>query len=244
MKRQHTLVFLLITFLAVSCGNSKSNEEKSEDNPSQTEEWISLFNGNDFTGWEMYGEEPIMEQWQIVDSAIACNVGLGEKNAGFNRSIMTTDDYGNFELELEYKISKGGNSGVFYHVVQLEGNGHDYLTGPEFQLLDDEFSRSESEANKMVGANYAMHAPSETKKPNPFMEWNKIKIVYKDGHVEHWLNGEKILEFKEGSEDWYARKEAGKWAKYEFYAKSKSGRISLQNHGDEVYFRNIRIREL
>ena len=244
MKHQYALTFLLALLFTASCGNSKSNEENSNDNSTQTQEWITLFNGQDFSGWEMYGEEPIMPQWEIVDGTIACNVGLGEENSGFNRSIMTTKDYANFELELEYKISKGGNSGVFYHVVQLEGKGHDYLTGPEFQVLDDEFSRSESQADKMVGSNYSMHAPAETKKPNPFMEWNKIKIVYNNGHVEHWLNGEKILEFEEGSEDWLARKAAGKWAKYEFYAKSKTGRISLQNHGDEVYFRNIRIKEL
>ncbi|WP_339607290.1 DUF1080 domain-containing protein [uncultured Roseivirga sp.] len=244
MKHQYALSFLLALLFTTSCGNSKSNEENSNNNSTQTQEWITLFNGQDFSGWEMYGEEPIMPQWEIVDGTIACNVGLGEENSGFNRSIMTTKDYANFELELEYKISKGGNSGVFYHVVQLEGKGHDYLTGPEFQVLDDEYSRSESQADKMVGSNYSMHAPAETKKPNPFMEWNKIKIVYNNGHVEHWLNGEKILEFEEGSEDWLARKAAGKWAKYEFYAKSKTGRISLQNHGDEVYFRNIRIKEL
>ncbi|MGW8123802.1 3-keto-disaccharide hydrolase [Roseivirga echinicomitans] len=244
MKRQYALILLFSSLLMVSCGNSKANKESSTSQTVGNQEWISLFNGEDFSGWEMYGEEPIMDQWRIVDGTIACNVGLGDKNAGFNRSIMTTKDYGNFELELEYKIAKGGNSGIFYHVVELEDKGHDYFTGPEFQLLDDEFSRSESDANKMLGANYAMQAPAETKKANPFMEWNKIKIVYFNGHVEHWLNGEKILEFEEESEDWLAQKAAGKWNKYELYAKSKTGRISLQNHGDEVYFKNIRIKEL
>ena len=244
MKLQSVLSFALCGLTFFSCGNTKNNQEKTEIETPATSAWIKLFNGNDFDGWEMYGSEPIMEQWQIVDGTIACNIGLGDKNAGFNRSIMTTADYDNFELELEYKIAKGGNSGVFYHVVEMDGKGHDYLTGPEYQILDDEFSRSESQADKMMGANYSMHAPLETKKVNPFMEWNKIRIVYNEGHVEHWLNGEKILEFEEGSQDWLERKAAGKWKNNEDWAKAKSGRISLQNHGDEVYFRNIRIREL
>ena len=157
---------------------------------------------------------------------------------------MTTRDFGNFELELEYKISKGGNSGVFYHVVEKAEWGHDYASGPEYQILDDEFSRSESEPYKMAAASYAMYPAAATKKPNKFMEWNKVKIIYNNGHVEHWLNGEKVLEFEEGSEDWLAKKAAGKWANADSYAASQTGRISLQNHGDEVYYRNIRIKEL
>ena len=157
---------------------------------------------------------------------------------------MTQQDFGNFELELEYKIAKGGNSGIFYHVVEKEVWGHDYVSGPEYQVLDDEFTRSETEPYKMVAANYGMYAADESKKPNPYMQWNKVKIVYSNGLVEHWLNGEKVLEFIEGSEEWSARKDISKWANVDSYAASKKGRISLQNHGDEVYYRNIRIKEL
>lgn len=243
MKRTLNLFLVVNLAFFVACTPKKTNETDKTEAP-EPNEWITLFNGQNFEGWEMYGEEPIMEAWAVVDGTIACNIGLGEKNAGFNRSIMTTRDFGNFELELEYKIAKGGNSGLFYHVVEKPEYRQDYVTGPEFQILDDEFSRSESEAYKMVAANYAMMAPAETKKPNPAMEWNKIKLVYNNGHVEHWLNGEKVLEFEEGSEAWKEQLASGKWANTPSYAASKTGRISLQNHGDEVYFRNIRIREL
>lgn len=243
MKRTTILTLLIAAIFIASCGNSKPKEEAKavEQAPS---EWISLFNGENFEGWEMYGEEPIMEQWAVVDGTIVCNQGLGEENSGFNRSIMTTQDFDNFEFELEYKIAKGGNSGIFYHVVESAEFGHDYMTGPEYQVLDDEFSRSESEAYKMAASNYSMHAAAETKKPNPFMEWNKVKIIYNNGHVEHWLNDEKVVEFNEGSEEYKEVLAKSKWANTPSYAASKTGRFSLQNHGDEVYYRNIRVRPL
>ena len=242
MKKSFLPLIILSIIALFSCSQNKSAENSSQE--STAEEWISLFNGENFDGWEMYGEEPFTEHWSIVDGAIACNNGIGERNIGFFRSIMTTRDFGNFELELEYKIAKGGNSGIFYHVVESEDWGHDYMTGPEYQVLDDEFSRSETEPFKMVASNYAMYAPAESKKPNPHMQWNKVKIVYNNGHVEHWLNDQKVLEFEEGGEEWEARKSRSKWANVDSYAAYKKGRISLQNHGDEVHYRNIRIREL
>ncbi len=238
-------LFGLLTLVAFisACGNKPTESNETEEIEVE-EQWITLFNGTDFSGWEMYGPEPFTEHWKIVDGTISCNQGAGEENLGFFRSIMTQQEFGNFELELEYKISKGGNSGIFYHVVEKDEWGHDYASGPEYQVLDDEFSRSESEPFKMVASNYGMYAPAETKSPNPHMQWNKVKIIYNNGFVEHWLNDEKVLEFIEGSDDWIERKARSKWANVESYAAFKKGRISLQNHGDEVYFRNIRIKEL
>lgn len=237
-------LFLLSAAVLFSCSGEKKVEEKEKDQAAPENDWITLFDGNSFNGWEMYGPEPITEHWEIHEGAISCNKDAGETNVGFFRSIMTNRDFGNFELELEYRIAKGGNSGIFYHVVESADFGHDYMTGPEYQVLDDEFSRSESEPYKMVAANYSMHPAAESKKPNPFMQWNKVRLIYNNGHVEHWLNGEKVLEFEEGSQAWLDTKAKSKWAETPSYAASKKGRISLQNHGDAVWYKNIRIKEL
>jgi hypothetical protein len=208
-------------------------------------DWINLFDGKSFDGWKVYGSDSITSEWQIIEGALVCHSGAGEENMGFaSSSLRTLDRFGDFQLELEYKIAKGGNSGIFYHVVETNGFGYDFQTGPEYQVLDDEFSRSESEPFKMTGANYAMHAPTVEKTVNPYMEWNQVKIIYNKGHVEHWLNGIKLLEFEEGSDEWKALKAKSKWAEVDSYARYKVGSFSLQNHGDEVHYRNIRVKKL
>jgi len=232
------LLLLLFSVGSIACSESKISENKSVD------EWITLFDGQSFEGWQMYGPGAITDRWAIVDGTIVCNPGAGESNTGFRRSIMTNEQFGNFEFEMEYKIAKGGNSGLMYHVVEDTAYRHDYVTGPEYQLLDDEFSRSETAPNKMMAASYDMYVPAETKKPNPFGQWNSVRLIYNNGHVEHWLNGEKVLEFEEGSEDWIKRKANSKWKGLKVWGASKSGHISLQDHGDEIAFRNIRIRKL
>jgi hypothetical protein len=158
-------------------------------------------------------------------------------------SLITTEKFDNFELQLEWKISPGGNSGILYHVVEKDEYGRAYETGPEYQLLDEPAYGNISALNG-TASNYDLYAPAENKIQNPPGEWNTSKIIYNNGHVEHWLNDMKVVEFEEGSDDWRGRYEKSKWIDYPGWCQYKSGSIGLQDHGHKIWFRNIRIRKL
>jgi hypothetical protein len=155
--------------------------------------------------------------------------------------IVTDKEYDNFILELDWKISEGGNSGIFFHVNEE----HDYvwLGGPEMQILDNVSHANGMKPETSAGANYALHAPccDVTK---PIGEWNHVKLVVDGPHVEHWLNGKKLLEYELWSDDWKARVAASKFKDMPPYGLGKTGHIALQDHGDIVSFRNIQITPL
>lgn len=241
----NTLSSLFLSLLLLSSTISCSSTDKKE-TPSESE-WITLFNGENFDGWKEYNSDTINPKWKVEDGMIIVSRegDAIRKNTGFGRSIITTQTFGNFELQLDYKMSPGGNSGILYHVIEDTAYTSDYFTGPEFQLLDDVDSPTESLPHRMTAANYDMFAPDTTVKTlNPPGEWNSVKLIYNNGHVEHWLNGAKVLEFEEGSDAWNAAKANSKWVNYPDWSTFKEGHIGLQDHGDFVAFKNIRIREL
>ena len=136
---------------------------------------------------------------------------------------------------------------ILYHVVEKPEYSHAYVTGPEFQVRDDgQPDGTPSDDNKMAGSSYDMYAASATKKLNPVGEWNTAKLVYKDGKVEHWLNGGKVVEFDESSEDYKSKFSQSKWStgEYPHWNTYKEGSIALQDHGAAVWYRNIRIKKL
>ena len=148
---------------------------------------------------------------------------------------------------VEWKLPKGGNSGILYHVK--EGYNSPFDVSPEYQLLDDdgweEINNAKLEQWQKAGADYAMYTPDDNKKKlNPAGEWNSSKIVYTEKKVEHWLNGELILSFVPQSEDWYQRKNSGKWKDYPNYTKFKRGYIALQDHDSPIWFKTIKLRPL
>ena len=235
-----TLIFG-IAFLFESCKEKKSLNPENE--------WINLFDGKTTDGWRVYNGEEIPKKWTVVDGNLTFDTELKLEDdfSGGGDIIYFKEEFENFELFVEWKLPKGGNSGILYHVK--EGYNSPFDVSPEYQLLDDdgweEINNAKLEQWQKAGADYAMYTPDDNKKKlNPAGEWNSSKIVYTEKKVEHWLNGELILSFVPQSEDWYQRKNSGKWKDYPNYAKFKRGYIALQDHDSPIWFKTIKLRPL
>lgn len=204
------------------------------------QKWESLFDGKTISKWHGYNKEGVPSQWQVEDGAIVLTAG----GAG---DLVTNDEYEDFELELEWKISEGGNSGIMFHVVEDQKYGATYLTGPEMQVLDDERhpdAKQGKDGNRTAGSLYDMLPPSDASACKPAGQWNKVRLVVKDGKAAHYMNGKKIVEYPTSGPEWDKMVADSKFATWEAFGKSSSGRIAIQDHGDKVWYRNIRIRRL
>ncbi len=241
--------FLLAISLsaAMALGSNENKEPasphtiSSPERPVKKGKWQKLFDGKSLKGWHAYNKgDAEIKNWIIIDGALVC---LGA-SAGTAGDLVTDKQYADFELEWDWKVDKGSNSGVMYHVVEDKRFKAASQTGPEYQIIDDIGYPAKLEEWQKTGADYAMYTAASDKKLKPVGEWNRSKIVFNKGKVEHWLNGQKIVAFEAWSEDWNKRRMAGKWADYPDYGKAKTGAIVLQDHGNKAYFRNIRIREL
>jgi hypothetical protein len=245
---------LLLIWVAFACSKPATQEASTTTEVTinaLTEEekaagWELLFDGSTLNGWKRYNHDTIGPLWTVKDGVIICDgTGFGEGSGDVGGSLMTTKTFGNFELVVEWKITPGGNSGILYHVVESPEYGHDYETGPEYQVMDDSgWTGGALTPQQKVGSNYDMFEAPDTKKVMPVGEWNTSRIVYNNGHVEHYLNGEKTVEFDENSEEYNKRYQESKWVDYPGWNKSKVGAISLQDHGAPVYYRSIKIRSL
>ena len=212
--------------------NALSKEEIAEG-------WQLLFDGETTNGWRGFKKSTLPEGWKVEDG---CFVTIG-KGGDLGGDVITDSEFEDFELSLEWKMSKGGNSGIFFHVLE-DNYPTIYATGPEYQLLDDVGFPTKVEEWQKTGANYAMHNASKNKKLKPVGEFNTSKIIVKDGHVEHYLNGEKIVEYDLWTDDWKQRVQNCKWKDYPGYGLARKGHIGLQDHGSKIMFRNIKIRDL
>jgi hypothetical protein len=203
---------------------------------------VALFNGKDLDGWHSYGAGAARPGWVVQDGAIMLDPGndVEEQTGG---DLLTNAQFDDFELELEWKITEGGNSGIFYGVQEIEGQDVAYLTGIEMQVLDDAHHADGKNPATSAGACYALYAPLQSM-ARPVGEFNEVRLIVSDGYVEHWLNGTKIVSYDIGSDDWNARVAKSKFADWPHFAKYRKGHIALQDHTDKVWFRNIRIREL
>ncbi len=203
--------------------------------------WRKLFDGKTTTGWHNYNKTGVTG-WQAVNGELV--------TGGKSGDLVTDEEFENFELEFEFKPTPKGNSGVIYKVIEDPKNPP-YYSGPEFQVIDDDGYPPFNDGGKMVtisdkqktGANYDMYPPSQ-KAAKPAGEWSKGKILINNNHIEHWLNGVKVVEYEYGSDDWKEHLAKSKFATWSYATPHAKGKISLQDHGDAVSYRNIRIRTL
>ena len=244
---------LIVAFLAFSCssqkkedtvetteaGNVLENSQNSLSSKEKNDGWILLFDGGDIEHWRGFKKDTVPAAWTIEDGAIV----LSGKGGG---DIITRDKYENFELVLDWKISEGGNSGIFFNVAEDPKFNYTFQTGPEMQIIDNERhpdAKAGKNKNRQAGANYDLHPLSEPA-VKPAGEYNSVRLVVNKGHVEHYLNGKKVVEYTLWSPEWEKMVRESKFADMEEYGRYKSGHIALQDHGDKVWFKNIKIRPL
>jgi len=206
--------------------------------------WQLLFDGTTTAGWHGYNKQDT-KAWIIDDCSLKTSGTAANYGSDKRADLVTDREFTNFELSLDWKATAGGNSGVIYGVIEDPKYQTAWMTGPEYQLMDDVGFKEDVEPAQKAGSNYAMHPPDDKSKVlKPAGEWNTTRIVVKDAHVEHWLNGNKILEFERWTPAWKALRDAGKWKDYPAYGSAKTGRIALQDHGSVFWFRNIKIRSI
>jgi hypothetical protein len=196
-------------------------------------QWRSLFDGRTTAGWRGFRVDSMPSGWQVVDGALTRVAPAGD--------IVTVEQFADFELELEWQVAPGGNSGIFFRVT--EGSERTYHSGPEMQVLDDAAHADGLSRLTAAGANYGLH-PAPPGIVKPAGEWNAVRIVANGAHVEHWLNGVKVVEYELWTPEWEAKVARTKFAEWPEYGRARRGHIALQDHGDWVAYRNIRIRAL
>ena len=239
MKRNFLFLGMIVYLLLTGCtevvkDNTLSKQEKSEG-------WKLLFDGETTNGWRGYNMTELPAAWSVMDGTLM-SAGEGDDIGG---DIIAVDEYGNFDLQLDWKLSPGGNSGILYHVVEGPELEATYFSGPEYQLIDDiGFPGGVTPLNS-TGADYAMTPADTTQKVlNPIGAWNSSRLVFNNGHVTHYLNGKKIVEFTAWTDEWNEKVQKGKWKNYPAYGKAKTGFIGLQDHGSKIWFKNIKIKKL
>lgn len=196
--------------------------------------WLSLFDGKSIdANWRGFKEKGVPAGWKVIDGAIT--------RVAESEDLVSRDKFANFEFEWEWKVPPGGNSGVMFRVS--ENAEKTYHTGPEYQLLDNAGHDDGKNPMTSAASSHSIAAPSHDM-TKPVGEWNQSKLVVNGPHVEHWLNGMKVVEYELWTAEWKALVKASKFHEFPKYGMNKSGHLVLQNHGDHVQFRNLRVRRL
>jgi hypothetical protein len=229
---------LFCAVLMLMTGGCKKDNPPADtaaaDSTPRDEGWIDLFDGSSMAAWRGYKKDSMPSGWRIQDGTLTKDTVTGD--------IITREQFGDFELELEWKLGEHGNSGLFYRGT--EEYEFIYWSAPEYQLLDDATAPPGETRLTSAGAAYALY-PSPEGVLKPAGEWNAARIVVQGNHVEHWMNGQKLLEYDLGSPDWAAKVKGSKFAEWANYGKASAGHVGIQgDHEGTLALRNIRIRRL
>jgi hypothetical protein len=245
-------LFLMLTLSVISsvfifsCKPKTTGETETETTITPDEGWKVLFDGTSTDGWRNYGAETFPEEgWVIEDGALKC-IGAGTGEAGGKGGdIIYNQMFKDFNLKLEWKISEGGNSGIFYLAQELPGEKI-WKSAPEMQILDNDKhidSNLGKDGNRKAGSLYDL-IPANPQNAKPVGEWNEVEIIVYQGTVIHKMNGEVVLEYHLGTPDWDKLIAESKFADFPEFGKYREGFIGLQDHGNDVWFRNIMIKDL
>ena len=243
----------------------KAAETDSLTLPVDADGYITIFDGQSLDGWRGYGKDKVPSRWIIEDGCLKfCGTGTGEGQTGEGGDLIFAHKFKNFELELEWKISKGGNSGIFYlaqEVTSTDKDGNEvlepiYISAPEYQLLDNANhpdAKLGKEGNRQSASLYDM-IPAVPQNSKPFGEWNKAKIMVYKGTVVHGQNDENVLEYHLWTKQWTEMLQASKFSEEKWPlafellnncgGENHEGFIGVQDHGDDVWYRNIRVKVL
>lgn len=230
-KTHHSLALCALLTLVGWSASLSFVEQEREDAPEPAEQWEVLFDGTSTDALRDFNSDKFPEKgWTIQkDGSLYAQHG--------SKDLVTRKQYSDFDLRMEWKLSKGANSGIMYRVAQR--GKHPHSTGPEYQIIDDDRIHLSS-----TGSLYALVKPNENAKINPAGEWNSSRIVFKDNNVQHYLNGELVVEYVWGSDEVKERLQKSKFRKWKGYMQEEVGFIGFQSHGKDLWLRNIKIKDL
>jgi len=249
---KYILPFIIAVAVLFACNSSdNASADTGEDSKTDTaenkiEDWVSLYNGKDFTGWHSYGKDSVGSAWKTEDSAIHLKpLQRNSWQSANGGDLVTDEEYGNFDLKLEWKISEAGNSGIFFYVHEdLTKFKNPNQSGLEMQINDDAHNENGMIEKQRAGDLVGLVPSSSAKFLKPAGEWNQSEIKSNRGKLDFFMNSHHVLSTTLWNDDWQDLVDDSKFKKIENYGTYKKGRIALQDHGEEVWFRNIMIKKL
>lgn len=223
-------------------GQASNQPPNTLTNRERKDGWVLLFDGQTTSGWHTYNKSTMAPIWKVVNGTIMLDPKARTKGAGGD--IVTDDEFEDYEFSTEWKISEGGNSGIIFNIKEDKKFSATYNTGIEMQVLDNIKAADNKKENHLAGLLYDIKGTAELSKPKPVGEWNVAKIIQKKGHLTFYLNGVKTLDIQQGSDEWKNLVANSKFKTWKDFATTPKGKIAFQDHGNEVAFRNVKIRRI